>query len=102
VFLARRLAVGPGRGPHGTGRGDLALARTLLRRNSWRVERSTTGEMARGRRTWVYERSARPVPVAFALATFGVVLIAYTFVRLCQRFHHAGSVYGSSGEPGSA
>jgi endonuclease VIII len=66
--------------------GGISLARTLLRRNSWRVERSTTGELARGRRTWVYERSARPVPVAFALAMF----------------HHAGSVYGSSGEPGSA
>lgn len=34
---------------------------------------------------------------SFALATAGVVLIAYTFVRLCQRFHHAGSVYGFVG-----
>ena len=39
----------------------------------------------------------RAVPVAFALATIGVLLIAYTFVRLCQRFHHAGSVYGFVG-----
>jgi amino acid transporter len=39
----------------------------------------------------------RAVPLAFALATVGVVLIAYTFVRLCQRFHHAGSVYGFVG-----
>jgi amino acid transporter len=39
----------------------------------------------------------RAVPVAFALATVGVLLIAYTFVRLCQRFHHAGSVYGFVG-----
>lgn len=39
----------------------------------------------------------RAVPVAFALATGGVLLIAYTFVRLCQRFHHAGSVYGFVG-----
>jgi hypothetical protein len=38
----------------------------------------------------------RAVPLAFALATVGVLLIAYTFVRLCQRFNHAGSVYGSS------
>jgi amino acid transporter len=39
----------------------------------------------------------RAVPLAFALATAGVLLIAYTFVRLCQRFHHAGSVYGFVG-----
>jgi amino acid transporter len=39
----------------------------------------------------------RAVPLAFLLATFGVLLIAYTFVRLCQRFHHAGSVYGFVG-----
>ncbi len=27
----------------------------------------------------------------------GVLLIAYTFARLCQRFHHTGSVYGFVG-----
>ncbi|MGZ4639447.1 MAG: APC family permease, partial [Actinomycetes bacterium] len=39
----------------------------------------------------------RAVPLAFALATVGVLLVAWTFVRLCQRFHHAGSVYGFVG-----
>lgn len=39
----------------------------------------------------------RAVPVAFALATVGVLLIAYGFVRLCQNFNHAGSVYGFVG-----
>src|SRR3954471_15466689 len=39
----------------------------------------------------------RAVPLAFALATAGVLLVAYTFVRLCQRFQHAGSVYGFVG-----
>jgi amino acid transporter len=39
----------------------------------------------------------RAVPLAFALATIGVLLIAWTFVRLTQRFHHAGSVYGFVG-----
>lgn len=39
----------------------------------------------------------RAVPLAFLLATVGVLLIAHTFVRLCQRFHHAGSVYGFVG-----
>ncbi|MEP6697019.1 MAG: APC family permease [Pseudonocardiales bacterium] len=39
----------------------------------------------------------RAVPLAFALATVGVLLIAYTFVRLCQRFNHSGSVYAFVG-----
>jgi amino acid transporter len=39
----------------------------------------------------------RAVPLAFALATLGVLLVAYTFVRLCQQYQHAGSVYGFVG-----
>jgi amino acid transporter len=39
----------------------------------------------------------RAVPLAFALATIGVLLIAWTFVRLTQRFNHAGSVYSFVG-----
>jgi amino acid transporter len=39
----------------------------------------------------------RAVPLAFALATIGVLLIAWTFVRLTRRFNHAGSVYGFVG-----
>ncbi len=39
----------------------------------------------------------RAVPLAFALATLGVLLVAHTFVRLCQQFNHAGSVYGFVG-----
>jgi amino acid transporter len=39
----------------------------------------------------------RAVPLTFVLATIGVLLVAYTFVRLCQQFHHAGSVYGFVG-----
>jgi amino acid transporter len=39
----------------------------------------------------------RAVPIAFALAFAGVLLVAYTFVRLTQRFHHSGSVYGFVG-----
>lgn len=39
----------------------------------------------------------RAVPLAFALATIGVLLIAWTFVRLTRRFDHAGSVYGFVG-----
>ncbi|PXY28022.1 DNA-formamidopyrimidine glycosylase family protein [Prauserella muralis] len=35
----------------------VALARKLLRANAWRHTQSTTGELARGRRTWVYERT---------------------------------------------
>jgi amino acid transporter len=39
----------------------------------------------------------RATPVAFALAFVGVLLVAYTFVRLTQRFHHSGAVYGFVG-----
>lgn len=35
----------------------VALARRLLLANAWRFTQSTTGELARGRRTWVYERT---------------------------------------------
>ncbi|WP_236791693.1 DNA-formamidopyrimidine glycosylase family protein [Amycolatopsis sp. GM8] len=35
----------------------VALARKLLLANAWRHEQVTTGDLARGRRTWVYERT---------------------------------------------
>lgn len=35
----------------------VALGRKLLLANAWRHEQSTTGELARGRRNWVYERT---------------------------------------------
>ncbi|MDQ1512441.1 MAG: hypothetical protein QOC59_283 [Microbacteriaceae bacterium] len=39
----------------------------------------------------------RAVPLTFTIATVAVLLIAYTFVRLSQRFNHSGSVYGFVG-----
>ena len=39
----------------------------------------------------------RAIPLTFVLATVGVLLVAYTFVKLCQKFHHSGSVYGFVG-----
>jgi amino acid transporter len=39
----------------------------------------------------------RSIPLAFLLSTVGVLLIAYSFVRLCSHFNHAGSVYGLIG-----
>jgi amino acid transporter len=39
----------------------------------------------------------RAVPLVFLLAVVGVLLVAYGFVRLCQSFQHAGSVYGFIG-----
>lgn len=35
----------------------VALARKLLRANAWHHEQSTTGDLARGRLNWVYERT---------------------------------------------
>lgn len=39
----------------------------------------------------------RAVPLVFLLGTFGVMLVAYGFIRLCQHFNHAGSLYGFIG-----
>jgi amino acid transporter len=39
----------------------------------------------------------RAVPLAFLLAAVGVLLVAYGFVRLCQHFQSAGSVYAFVG-----
>ena len=39
----------------------------------------------------------RAVPLGFAMATVGILLVAYGFVRLTQQFNHAGSVYGFVG-----
>jgi len=39
----------------------------------------------------------RAIPLTFVLATVGVLLVSWTFVRLSQRFHHSGSVYGFVG-----
>ena len=39
----------------------------------------------------------RAVPLVFLLAMIGVLLVAYGFIRLCQSFHHAGSVYAFVG-----
>lgn len=41
--------------------------------------------------------AGRAVPIAFLLATVGVLLIAHSFVRLSQRFSHSGSVYAFVG-----
>ncbi|HEX5561207.1 MAG TPA: APC family permease [Nocardioidaceae bacterium] len=39
----------------------------------------------------------RATPLAFLLAALAVLLIAYVFVRLCQYYQHAGSVYVFAG-----
>lgn len=36
----------------------------------------------------------RAVPLVFLGSTIAVLLVAYGFIRLCQHFAHAGSVYG--------
>lgn len=41
--------------------------------------------------------AGRAVPLSFAIATIGVLLVAYGIIRLCQAFNHAGSVYGFVG-----
>jgi amino acid transporter len=39
----------------------------------------------------------RAVPLAFVLATVGVLLVSYGICRLCQHYNHSGSVFGFVG-----
>jgi len=41
--------------------------------------------------------AGRAVPLTFLIAAVGVLPVAYSFVRLCQYFHHSGSVYAFVG-----
>jgi amino acid transporter len=41
--------------------------------------------------------AGRAVPLTFLIAAVGVLLVAYSFVRLTQYFHHSGSVYSFVG-----
>jgi amino acid transporter len=41
--------------------------------------------------------AGRAVPLTFLIAAVGVLLVAYSFVRLCHYFHHSGSVYAFVG-----
>jgi amino acid transporter len=41
--------------------------------------------------------AGRAVPLAFLIAAVGVLLVAYTFTRLCQYYQHSGSVYAFVG-----
>jgi endonuclease-8 len=45
--------------PPGTAARAVALSRKLLLRNAFRPEQSTTGEVARGRQHWVYQRTGK-------------------------------------------
>src|ERR1700709_2747048 len=39
----------------------------------------------------------RAIPLSFVLATVGVLLVSYGFIRLTQYFHHSGSVFAFVG-----
>jgi amino acid transporter len=39
----------------------------------------------------------RAIPLSFAIATVGVLLVSYGFIRLTQYFRHSGSVFGFVG-----
>src|SRR6266566_6718148 len=41
--------------------------------------------------------AGRAVPLTFLIAAVGVLLVAYSFVRLCQYHRHSGSVYAFVG-----
>ncbi|MBA8925683.1 endonuclease-8 [Kutzneria viridogrisea] len=73
------------------------LCHDLLARNAWRPEQSTTGELARGRQHWVYERGGRRClrcgsAVRRAVQGSGVQQRNTWYCPRCQR----GPVPGSS------
>ncbi len=41
--------------------------------------------------------AGRAVPLTFLIAAVGILLVAYSFVRLTQYFHHSGSAYAFVG-----
>ena len=43
------------------------------------------------------QTAGRAVPLTFLIAAVGVLLVAYSFVRLTQYFHHSGSAYAFVG-----
>ncbi|SFQ06730.1 endonuclease-8 [Amycolatopsis arida] len=68
----------------------VTLARKLLTANAWRPEQSTTGELARGRRNWVYERTRQGCfrcggPVRVAGQGSGLHRRPTWFCPRCQR-----------------
>jgi amino acid transporter len=84
--------------------GQLTTAQPKLRRNLsvWEAIGISVALMAPSMAASINPQGTattvgRAVPIAFALAFVGVLLVAYTFVRLTQRFHHSGSVYGFVG-----
>ncbi|HEX3792462.1 MAG TPA: APC family permease [Pseudonocardiaceae bacterium] len=75
------------------------LARTL---SVWQAIGVSVGLMAPSMAANINPQASEPsvgraVPLAFLLAAIGVLLVAYVFVRLCQYFQHAGSVYAFVG-----
>ncbi|WP_084713280.1 APC family permease [Streptacidiphilus rugosus] len=78
---------------------ERALRRTL---NVWQAIGLSMALMAPSMAVNINPQAAAPsvgraVPLAFLIATIGVLLVAYVFVRLCQYFHHSGSVYAFVG-----
>jgi amino acid transporter len=78
---------------------DQGLRRTL---NVWQAVGLSMALMAPSMSVNINPQAAAPsvgraVPLAFLLAAVGVLLVAYSFVRLCQYFQHSGSVYAFVG-----
>ena len=105
--MAASSETGPVREPDGTGPAGSTTAEAgppKLRRNLsvWEAIGISLALMAPSMAASINPQGTattvgRAVPIAFALAFVGVLLVAYTFVRLTQRFHHSGSVYGFVG-----
>ena len=70
--------------------------------NVWQAVGLSTALMAPSMAVNINPQAAVPsvgraVPLTFLVAAVGVLLVAYVFVRLCQYYQHAGSVYAFVG-----
>jgi endonuclease VIII len=75
----------------------VALSRTLLERNAWRPEQSTTGETRPGRQHWVYQRNGKPcrrcgTPVRMAVQGAWVPPRHTWFCPKCQAGPYPGNM----------
>ncbi|HJP80141.1 MAG TPA: APC family permease [Pseudonocardiaceae bacterium] len=83
---------------------EAAPAKTALRRNLsvWQAVGLSIALMAPSMAANINPQqtasaAGRAVPLSFVLSGLGVLFVAYGFVRLCQYYQHAGSVYAFVG-----
>jgi amino acid transporter len=92
----------PGQKPPAGGEPATARGRMPRSLSGWQVLGVSIGLMGLSLSANINPQGAEPlvgraIPLTFLIATFGVLLVAYGFARLSQRYNSAGSVLGLVG-----